>query len=49
MKKLMTLMLGFALAFGTVATGFAQEKKDEPKKEKKAKKKKGEKKDEKKS
>ena len=30
MKKLMTLMLGMALAFGTVAVGFAQ---DPPKKE----------------
>ena len=28
MKKLMTLMLGMALAFGTVATTFAQDKKD---------------------
>jgi len=30
MKKLMTLMLGMALAFGTVAVSFAQ---DAPKKE----------------
>jgi hypothetical protein len=34
MKKLMTLMLGCALAFGCVSTSFAQ---DPPKKEKKAK------------
>jgi hypothetical protein len=43
MKKLMTLMLGMALAFGCVSTTFAQ---DAPKKEKKStkksKKKKGE-------
>jgi hypothetical protein len=42
MKKLMTLMLGMALAFGSVAVTFAQ---DAPKKEeegkKKGKKKKG--------
>ena len=42
MKKLMTLMLGMALAFGSVAVTFAQ---DQPKKEeegkKKGKKKKG--------
>jgi hypothetical protein len=40
MKKLMTLMLGMTLAFGTVAVTFAQ---DAPKKEegKKAPKKKG--------
>ena len=34
MKKLMTLMLGAALVFGTTAV-FAQEKKEEPKKESK--------------
>jgi hypothetical protein len=44
MKKLMTLMLGMALAFGTVATTFAQDKKDDTKKD--AKKKKGKKKTE---
>ena len=45
MKKLMTLMLGMSLAFGTVAAVFAQ---DTPKKEdsKKASKKKGGKKKE---
>lgn len=44
MKKLMTLMLGLTLAFGTVAVTFAQ---DAPKKEEgKEKKKKGKKKDE---
>jgi len=44
MKKLMTLMLGMALTFGTVAVVFAQ---DAPKKEeKKAGKKKGGKKKE---
>jgi hypothetical protein len=42
MKKLMTLMLGMALAFGTVAVTFAQ---DAPKKEE-GKKKKGKKKKE---
>jgi hypothetical protein len=42
MKKLMTLMLGMALAFGTVATTFAQDKKDDTKKD--TKKKKGKKK-----
>ena len=43
MKKLMTLMLGMALAFGSVAVTFAQDqpKTDESKK-KKGKKKKGE-------
>ena len=43
MKKLMTLMLGLALAFGTVAASYAQDqpKKDDSKK-KKGKKKKGE-------
>ena len=35
MKKLMSLMLGMALAFTTVAVSFAQEtKKEEPKKKK---------------
>jgi hypothetical protein len=51
MKKLMTLMLGMALAFGTVAVTFAQDapKKEETKKGKKGgKKKDGEKKEEKK-
>ena len=43
MKKLMTLTLGLALAFGTVAASFAQET---PKKEQKAPKKKGGKKKE---
>jgi hypothetical protein len=52
MKKLMTLMLGMALVFGTTAA-FAQEKKEETKKEgkkggKKGGKKDGEKKEEKK-
>ncbi|MEO8597781.1 MAG: hypothetical protein ABI759_30955 [Candidatus Solibacter sp.] len=42
MKKLMTLMLGLALAMGCVSTTFAQdttkkEKKTKPKKEKKKK------------
>ena len=48
MKKLMTLMLGMTLAFGTVAVGFAQEKKEETKKggKKGGKKKDGEKKKE---
>jgi hypothetical protein len=41
MKKLTTLMLGLALAFGCVSVTFAQ---DAPKKEKKAKKKKSSKK-----
>ena len=40
MKKLMTLMLGTMLVFGTAAV-FAQEKKDDTKTEKKAGKKKG--------
>ena len=40
MKKLMTLMLGLTLAFGSVAASFAQ---DQPKKEE-GKKKKGKKK-----
>ena len=45
MKKLMTLMLGMALAFGTVAVTFAQDppKKDDTKKKKSGKK--GKKKD----
>jgi hypothetical protein len=43
MKKLMTLMLGVAFAFTTVAPTFAQ---DAPKKEEKSKKKKGSKKKE---
>jgi hypothetical protein len=45
MKKLMTLMLGAALAFTTVAVTFAQDtmkKEDTTKKEKKSKKKKKE-------
>ena len=42
MKRLMTLMLGMALAFGTVAVSFAQ---DAPKKEEGKKKKGGKKKD----
>ena len=42
MKKLMTLMLGMTLAFGSVAAAFAQEK-DTTKTEKKAKKKKAKK------
>jgi hypothetical protein len=42
MKKLMTLMLGMALAFGTVAVSFAQDqpKQDDGKTKKKGKKKK---------
>jgi hypothetical protein len=43
MKKLMSLMLGMALAFSAVAVTFAQ---DAPKKEDTAKKKKGKKKSE---
>ena len=40
MKKLMTLMLGMALAFTTFAVTFAQDtKKEEPTKKKKSKKK----------
>jgi hypothetical protein len=41
MKKLMTLMLGMALAFGTVAVTFAQDapKQDDTKKKSKKKKK----------
>ena len=47
MKKLMTLMLGMSLAFGTVAAVFAQETpKKEDSKDKKASKKKGGKKKE---
>ena len=44
MKKLMTLMLGMALAFGTVAVSFAQDtpKKEDTKKTKKGSKKKKE-------
>jgi DNA invertase Pin-like site-specific DNA recombinase len=46
MKKFMTLMLGMSLVLGTVATSFAQEKKEDTKKEqkksKKSKKKEGE-------
>jgi hypothetical protein len=44
MKKLMTLMLGMALAFGSVAVTFAQDqpKTDEGKTKKKGKKKKSE-------
>jgi hypothetical protein len=45
MKRLMTLMLGMALAFSCVSVTFAQ---DAPKKEKKTKKKKAAKKTEKK-
>jgi len=45
MKKLMTLMLGVAFAFTTVAPTFAQEKKEEPKKEEKKGKKKAPKKE----
>jgi hypothetical protein len=41
MKKLMTLMLGMALAFGSVAVTFAQ---DQPKSDDGGKKKKGKKK-----
>ena len=42
MKKLMTLMLGMALLFGSVAVTFAQDQKQEEGKKKKGKKKKGE-------
>ena len=48
MKKLMPLMLGLALTFGTVATvstAFAQEKKEDSKDKKASKKKGGKKKD----
>jgi hypothetical protein len=48
MKKLMTLMLGMSLAFGTVATVFGQDppKKEDSKDKKGSKKKGGKKKDE---
>ena len=48
MKKLMTLMLGMALVFGTVSVGFAQDtpKKEEGKDKKGGKKKGGKKKEE---
>ena len=39
MKKLMTLMLGMALLFGSVAVTFAQDQKQEEGKKKKGKKK----------
>jgi len=42
MKKLMTLMLGMALLFGSVAVTFAQDQKQEEGKKKTKKKKKGE-------
>jgi hypothetical protein len=42
MKKLMTLMLGMALAFGCVSVSFAQDAPKKEKKTKKSKKKKGE-------
>jgi hypothetical protein len=42
MKKLMTLMLGIGLLFGSVAVTFAQDQKQEEGKKKKGKKKKGE-------
>ena len=42
MKKIMTLMLGMALAFGCVSTTFAQDTPKKEKKTKKSKKKKGE-------
>ena len=42
MKKLMTLMLGLALAIGSVSASFAQDQKQEEGKKKKGKKKKGE-------
>jgi hypothetical protein len=46
MKKLMTLMLGLSLAFGTVAVVFAQDTpKKEDSKDKKGKKKSGKKKE----
>ena len=41
MKKLMTLMLGMALAFGCVSVSFAQDAPKKEKKTKKSKKKKG--------
>jgi len=42
MKKLMPLMLGMALLFGSVAVTFAQDQKQEEGKKKKGKKKKSE-------
>jgi hypothetical protein len=45
MKKLMVLMLGLGLAFGTVATSFAQETKKEESGKKKSGKKGGKKKE----
>jgi hypothetical protein len=42
MKKLMTLMLGMALLFGSVAVTFAQDQKQDEGKKKKGKKKKSE-------
>jgi hypothetical protein len=42
MKKLMVLMLGFGLAFGTVASAFGQEPTKKESKKKKGGKKKGE-------
>jgi hypothetical protein len=48
MKKLMTLMLGMALAFGTVSVVFGQDppKKEDPKDKKSSKKKSSKKKEE---
>jgi hypothetical protein len=46
MKKLMTVMLGLALTFSTVAVTFAQDKKEDSKKSPKKKKKGGKKKEE---
>ncbi len=48
MKKLMTLMLGLSLAFGTVSVAFSQEtpKKDDSKDKKSSKKKSSKKKEE---
>ena len=46
MKKLMTLMLGMALAFGTVAVSVAQDPKQDPPKKDDEKKKKTPKKEE---
>jgi hypothetical protein len=45
MKKLMSLMIGMALALGAVGASFAQEKKEEPKKTEKKAPKKGKTKD----
>ena len=45
MKKMMTLMLGMALAFTSVAVTFAQEKKEDSSKKESTKKKGGKKKD----